>query len=220
MVVRVTLLAYSQWNPEIWPEDRKENPEHIMATGKRICQTDAGLVTIINETDQIKERVVDAVKKRHFGVLEHVTFTFLIEGISRIESHQHVRHRMASYLQMSQRTVDASKLDMIMPPEVNMMYLTEDLEEDIKKLEALSRDVYARLQKQNIEREDARYYLLHGMETRIWMTVNGSALMHFLRLRLGKHAQWEIKEIAKQMYELVKKVCPNTFSEDLREYLE
>jgi len=227
-MINVTLLAYTQWNPEIWRDGNNDkHPEHIMATGKRICQTDAGLVEIINETDKIKNRVRTSVKTGHHGVLEHVVFTFLIENISRVETHQNVRHRMASYLQMSQRTVDSLDLDIIHPPTVLEAELPEDLREDITKIEVLSRSIYERLQehtdvdgKHPIPRGDARYYLLHNWETRIWMSINGRALIHFLKLRLEKGAQWEIREVATQIYELVKEVCPNAFAEDLQEHWE
>jgi len=218
-VVKVTLLAYSQWNPKVQIAMPEKHPEHIMATGKRICQTEAPFWDMWRETHKIEERIVGSVEDGHRGVLEHVTFTFLIEGISRIETHQHVRHRMASYLQMSQRSVDALDLDFITPPSVKETPLSANLREELVELEALSRRVYERLQDQGIPREDARYYLLHGWETRIWMTINGSALMHFLKERyLGKGAQWEIREVATQMYALAKEICPNAFAEELQEY--
>lgn len=229
-MVKVTLLAYSQWNPALRFHSKMggltlpvahQQPEHIMATGKRICQTADDLNSIMIQKDMIKDRVVSTVKAGHRGVLEHITFTFLIEGISRIETHQHVRHRMASYLQMSQRSVDALDLEFITPPSVRDANLPPTLRHDIEYIEELSRSVYERLQQQGIERGDARYYLLHGWETRIWMTVNGSALMHFLKERyVGKGAQWEIREVATKMYGLAKSVCPNAFAEDLQEYWE
>jgi thymidylate synthase (FAD) len=199
-----------------------------MATGKRICQTDAPLVDIINETDKIASRVRTSVKTKHGGVLEHVMFTFLIEGVSRVETHQNVRHRMASYLQMSQRTVDSLDLDIIHPPTVLEAELPVEMWSDIEYLEELSRKIYKALQDYTdeegnhpIPRGDARYYLLHNWETRIWMSINTRALMHFLNLRyLKKGAQWEIREVATQMYELVKDICPNAFAEDLQGYWE
>ena len=213
-MINVTLVAYTQWNPEVWRNP--QHPEHIMATGKRICQSGEGLVDIINETEKIAIRNKATLKSGHMGVFEHISFTFLIEGGSRVMTHQLVRHRMASYLQMSQRAVPMSEVELIVPPTVPS---------DIKlELYAAMLDCYTLYEKMRhlgIPMGDARYIMPHGMETRVWMTINARSLMHFFKERLiNPGAQWEIKAVATQMHDLVSKVCPTIFDLKYQEHWE
>ncbi len=91
--VKVELLSHT-------PE-----PEKLAAAAARVCYSSQGardIMATIKE-EKVKKRIADCVAKGHHSILEHVNFTFSVEGISRVTSHQLVRHRIASYSQQSQR---------------------------------------------------------------------------------------------------------------------
>jgi len=202
---KVTLLAYTQGVGG-------EQPEALTALFKRICNSgDDWKVLDANNTPKNQDwRNKQTLRPKkggsaHMGVFEHISFTFLIEGGSRVMTHQLVRHRMASYLQMSQRIVPMEELDIIIPPSVKSTRFETDF---IKFKRNLAR-LYTAMVDDGIEPGDARYIMPHGMETRILMTMNARSLMHFLNERLiNPHAQWEIKEFARQMYEIINNLCP------------
>jgi thymidylate synthase (FAD) len=169
--------------------------------------------------DEEKERFIkEMVKRGHHSPLEHVKFTFAIEGISRACSHQLVRHRIASYSQQSQRYVDMSQFKYVVPPSIAKV--PEALEEFQRVMEEI-RKGYRRIKDilqahgLNSERanEDARFLLPQAVETKIIVTMNVRELLHFFSQRLCSRAQWEIRELAKRMLEECKKVLPAIFEE-------
>jgi thymidylate synthase (FAD) len=140
------------------------------------------------------------VKVGHESVIEHATATFEISGISRACSHQLVRHRIASYSQESQRYVDMSDPEYVMPPTI---------EDDAEALETFTElcyhvtRLYRELRELGIPKEDARFVLPNATATRIVVTMNFRELLHFFRLRTTPHAQWEIRWVALWMLDLL-----------------
>jgi thymidylate synthase (FAD) len=145
----------------------------------------------------------------HVSVIEHASFTFSIEGVSRAMTHQLVRHRMASYTQQSQRYVTYDSLQKYVTPP-SIMNNTE-----VKKMfdEALVKisETYKELLNLNIPKEDARFILPNAARTNIIVTMNARELRHFFNLRCCARAQWEIREVATEMLRQVKKVAPILF---------
>ena len=145
----------------------------------------------------------------HFSVLEHATFTYSVEGVSRAFSHQLVRHRIASYTQQSQRYVPYKTIDQYIIPRK----ILED--ENAKKiydstLEKIM-DAYQQLLDQGVPEEDARYVLPNAAKTNIVVSMNARELRHFFNLRCCERAQWEIREVAMEMLKQAKKVAPMLF---------
>jgi len=206
--IKVTLISNTVGSDILW------EPEDLTALGKRICNSANSLEELIEDNyyKKVDWRNKKTLEEKHMGILEHISFTFLIEGGSRVMTHQLVRHRMASYLQMSQRVVPMKELDLIVPPDIigtewECVWLNKlkELKEIYEKMDAEKKSDG----KKRFDQGDIRYIMPHGMETRIWMTINGRSLCHFLKERLiNPRAQWEIKEVARQMYELAYKVCP------------
>jgi len=135
----------------------------------------------------IKLSVIDFLKAP--GDLS--SMTFIAEGISRVTSHQLVRHRSMSFTQQSQRFVDVSNLDFIKPPSVEGKAAELYFEMIGRSLSA-----YRKLVEMGINKEDARYIIPQAISTRIAVTATVSALKNFFKLRLDKSAQWEIRELA------------------------
>ncbi|HEX5772741.1 MAG TPA: FAD-dependent thymidylate synthase, partial [Geomobilimonas sp.] len=145
----------------------------------------------------------------HQSVLEHASFTFGIEGISRVTSHQLVRHRVASYSQQSQRYVShKERFGAVVPPTIAER--PELLARFEAQLQALHQ-VYGEMVEAGIPAEDARYLLPNATETKILVTMNGRELLHFFELRCCERAQWEIRAMAVEMLRLVKGVAPTIF---------
>ena len=138
------------------------------------------------------------IKSGHEAPLENATITFDILGISRSCSHQLVRHRMASYCQQSQRYVNQEKNGYVIPPSIkdNALSIYENAIMDAK-------NAYKEMIQLGVAKEDARFVLPEAMQTSITVTMNFREIRHFLKLRLDSHAQWEIRELANKMKDLI-----------------
>ena len=131
----------------------------------------------------------------HTSVLEHVTVTFRINGISRACSHQLVRHRLASYVQESQRytKIDLSREWYVVPPTIAE---SDDIYDFFVEHMERYGDAYQSALDAGIKPEDARYLLPEATKTNLVMTMNLREFESFYKLRSDKAAQWEIRELA------------------------
>jgi len=183
-------------------------PELLCAKAMRACRTKQSASELELSQEEIYRLIRSAKKLGHLSVLEHASFTFSISGISRVCSHQLVRHRMASYSQQSHRTVAMTPSDVVVPPSI---------QQNLERLEMLRKSVDAsfnafnELRKLGVPLEDARYVLPNAMTTNISVTMNARELLHFFKLRLASSAQWEIRELAQRMLQEVRKVAPVMF---------
>lgn len=197
------------------------DPEAVVAMAAKLCYSPSdieGLQEKISRKDQ-KNFVERLVNMGHMSPVEHVSFTFAIEGISRACSHQLVRHRVASYSQQSQRYVSESAgFDYVIPPSI-----AEDdgLRSEFEHFMADAQKAYNRLIERLNERglkgeaanQDARFVLPNAAETKIIVTMNARELLHFFRVRCCNRAQWEIRAMAELMLEQAKKAAPVIFAE-------
>lgn len=96
------------------------NPEKIVAAAAKLCYSAVGVDEILENLDEEKtKKPLDMLMTYgHHSPIEHVSFTFAIEGISRSLTHQLVRHRVASYSQQSQRYVKLEGFEYIIPPDI------------------------------------------------------------------------------------------------------
>lgn len=207
------------------------DPERVVAQAGKLCYSSVGVEDIAENLTQeeIDKFVKMLIQMGHESPVEHVTFTFAIEGISRVTTHQLVRHRIASYSQQSQRYVKLNQFEYIVPPEIEKIpeakaLFLETMEKDQKAYDELvkllmkekiprdamlSKQQYNAIEKQAIE--DARYVFPNACETKIVVTMNVRTLLHFFNVRCCERAQWEIREMAKQMLIECKKVAPMLF---------
>jgi thymidylate synthase (FAD) len=197
-VVKVTLLTNTP------------DPERIAAAASRQCYSKHSATKAYSEfgPEEIRKQLGIILKNGHLSVLEHATFTFAIEGISRACSHQLVRHRIASYSQQSQRYVKLKEIEFVIPEKV-----AADAYSKKKYLDALTvcSDAYSNLVERGIPAEDARYILPNATPTKIVVTMNARSLINFFELRCCLSAQWEIRELAQEMLKLVKGIAPIIF---------
>lgn len=185
-------------------------PEKTVAAAARLCYAPVGAMELDETMDDIEvsSLVTKLISMGHLSAIEHASFTFAIEGISRACSHQLVRHRLASYSQQSQRYVQfEEKPVFIEPPELNGENL-DKYRAGIKE----AFDLYYKLLQSGVEPEDARYILPQAVETKIVMTMNARELLHFFTLRCCNRAQWEIRDLAIEMLKLAQEKAPVIFN--------
>lgn len=157
-----------------------------------------------------EELIRQVVASGHESPLEHVKFTFAVEGVSRTLTHQLVRHRIASYSQQSQRYVKGSSFDYIIPPSIEKDPELKGLYTfTIETIRASYDALMAGLEKKRTEggdaREDARFILPQAVETKIVVTMNCRELLHFFEQRCCMRAQWEIRGLAEAMLAVCRK---------------
>lgn len=186
--LRVELLSYTP------------DPQGTILKATRTCYQ-----SFARQDESSDERLLDRLVRNDESPLEFAVFTFLASGISRVTSHQIVRHRLASYAQKSQRYVSERECEFVIPPSVGQN--AEALREYQTIMESSQR-AYGRLLDLGIRKEDARYLLPQSCTTQIVCSYNARSLRNFLKLRLAPKAQWEIREVATRMRDHVNAVAP------------
>ena len=186
------------------------NPDELVAAAARICYRDVTAADLLaGERESLSEELLDHLwQSGHLSTFEHVSFTFAVDGLSRVASHQLVRHRLASFSQQCQRYVKMTGEAVILPPTIRENPEAADL---FREQAGAAWVAYQRLIAMGIPAEDARFILPHGWETRLVLTMNARELHHFFRLRLCRRAQWEIRALARQMLALCREVAPALF---------
>lgn len=202
--------------------ERTQNAVALIYAAARQCYSQKFAAEFFDEGRQDAKKQAEFIKKvvasGHESPLEHVAFTFAVEGVSRALSHQLVRHRIASYSQQSQRYVRETEFDYIVPPSV-----AEDAELSREFFRAMGtiQSSYNKLLERFKEKgrvgekanQDARFVLPQAAETKIVVTMNCRELIHFFHLRCCSRAQWEIKRLSDRMLAICKKELPEVFAE-------
>lgn len=196
------------------------NPEAIIAMAARLCYSPSDIESLKQKTaarDQ-KGFVEKLMKMGHMSPIEHASFTFAVEGISRACSHQLVRHRLASYSQQSQRYVsEEAGFDFVIPQAIKGdVELENYFIEFMAKAQKAYNRIVKKLNKKGITGEaanqDARFVLPNAAETKIMITMNARELLHFFRQRCCNRAQWEIRAMAIEILKLVSGIAPTVFA--------
>jgi thymidylate synthase (FAD) len=182
-----------------------EDPEGLIASSARICYASEPKI------EGADEKLIRNLRSwGHLSTFEHASATFLIEGVSRVCTHQLVRHRLASYSQQSQRYVNEGGFEYVTPPSVeDKPELKAKFDEAVEN----ARKSYKDLIESGVPKEDARFLLPNAVAAKIVVTMNFRELRHFIQLRTAKGAQWEIRALAKQMLKILKEKAPNAFDD-------
>ena len=193
-------------------------PEQVCALGAKLCYAKADVAALrekISAQDQgvFLEKIMES---GHLSVLEHATFTFAVEGVSRVLLAQLTRHRIASFSVQSQRYVSlAETFSYIIPPAIKALgeEAVARYQVQMDQMQAWyvewQQELGAKGEKSN---EDARFVLPNACETRLIVTMNVRELMHFFELRCCMRAQWEIRGLAEEMLRLCKQAAPVLFA--------
>lgn len=220
--MKVTLIAHT-------PE-----PEKVIATAAKLCYSSSDIGSLRDGlTEEKTESFINMLASiGHESPMEHVSFTFGIEGVSRACTHQLVRHRIASYSQKSQRYVNEDGFEFITPPEIaEVPEAKSEFERQMSSIvdsyhkiaEILTEKHTKTFLEQGIDEkdactkakkkayEDARFVLPNACETKIVVTMNVRSLFNFFKHRCCNRAQWEIKAVADEMLRICCEIAPNVF---------
>ncbi|HHS48898.1 MAG TPA: FAD-dependent thymidylate synthase [Desulfurella acetivorans] len=174
------------------------NPDDICFETAKICYQSKS-----SDKEGLLSKII---KSGHLSILEHASFTFLIKDISRVASHQLVRHRIASFTQQSHRYTKANGF--FIPENIQQNQKAKEIFDEITKKAQLA---YEELLKLGLPKEDARYVLPTAVVSDIIVTMNARELLHFFTLRTCYKSQKEIRDIAIEMLKLCKQTAPIIF---------
>lgn len=209
-------------------------PEKVIASAAKLCYSSSDIETLMEglTPEKVESFIEKLVRMSHLSPVEHVSFTFGVEGVSRSLTHQLVRHRIASYSQKSQRYVKEGQFEYIIPTPIENNAKAKELfvkamEDDQKSYdeivevlmaeyepELLSQGLSEKEAKSKAEKkaiENARYILPNACETKIIVTMNIRTLYNFFKHRCCNRAQEEIRELADKMLNICKEVSPILF---------
>lgn len=213
--MNVTLLAHTP------------NPERLVATAARLCYSADDVETIMDEMcDHDAEKQIKLLQSiGHESPIEHVSFTFAIEGVSRSLLAQITRHRLASFSVRSQRYVPLDKPCYVMPESIakdEFLHgkFSKSMIECVKAYRGMAMVLESKYLEDGLDAksaekkaiEDARFVLPNAACTSMVMTMNARELLHFFRLRTCNRAQWEIREVADKMLAECYRVAPTIFA--------
>lgn len=191
-------------------------PEETIALAAKLCyskSTISDLKEKISQKDQ-SDFIRKLMDMGHESVLEHVSFTFGVEGVSRVLLAQLTRHRIASFSVQSQRYVSYENgFGYIIPDSITALgeESVKRFREQMNTLEKWYTEWQKLLGKGEKSNEDARFVLPNACETRIILTMNVRELRHFFSLRMCSRAQWEIRKMAEEMFRLCFETAPSLF---------
>lgn len=196
--MKVKLVAYTK------------DPEQVVTAAIRQCYSSIGASELKKKTDkETRERLIrQVIASGHTSTLEHASFTFAIEGISRVTEIQMIRHRLASFSIQSGRYVKRKGAKFVIPVKIKA---DREILKKYKKILAMTQNLYEEMVERGIPAEDARYLQPQSLEIKAVITMNARELLHFFNLRCCRRAQWEIQELANKMLGLVKRVAPTIF---------
>ena len=217
--MKVKLIGYTQ------------GLEKVVAMAGKLCYSPVGIDELEENLteEKIQTFIKNLVDMGHESPLEHCSFNFAVEGVSRALSHQLVRHRIASYSQQSQRYVkeEEGKFEFIIPNVIKCMGedAVKEYEDDIRSIHSMYLKWQGNIKRYvedvdyptygmsstKVANENARYVLPNASETKIIVTMNVRSLYNFFSKRLCHRAQEEIRELAELMLEECRDVCPILF---------
>lgn len=196
--MKINLISYTK------------DPEKVVAAAVRQCYSPDSAADIFSKTTEADRAkfIKMVVATGHTSTVEHVSFTFAVEGVSRVLTHELVRHRIASYSQQSQRYINGKNFGFVVPPTIQAN------PEAFKLFDYTVYNlgmVYERLIDLGIPKEDARFVLPNATDVKIVVTMNARSLFNFLQKRMCNRAQWEIRTMAYLMHAELMKIAPNIF---------
>ena len=191
------------------------NPELVIANAARTCYDSKE-----KDLESSRKMIKAIVKSGHESCVEHATATFRLSDVSRVLTHELVRHRLLSFSQRSQRYVKENEPSYVIPDVLvddntanQKMLLARDI---FEKAMQSAWDAYSLLLSYGLKPEDARFVLPNACTTEIVVSGNFREYRNFLKLRLSPRAQWEIRKAAHIILDKLYEIAPSCF-EDLKD---
>lgn len=199
--------------------DQEDNGKPLMELAGRGCYESYKRTS--EKTDSHEGYLGNILKQNHGSVLEHSVFSFYIEGISRAESHEMVRHRHFSFSQQSQRYVAAKKpYRVAIHPTLMKEYGEDAVKRWVEPSFRLAESTYNNLRNRGLDKkpasEAARALLPNAAETHMVMTGNLRSWLEFVSKRDHEAADAGIRRVAQKVYEILQEQMPEVFSDEAR----
>lgn len=173
------------------------------ANGLELAAQAAGICV---GTSGTKKGLRAALESGHESIIEHIVYTFRIEGVSRSLLAQLSRHRLASLAVESQRYVKQDGFKYVVPPSIPEHLVNTYIAQMSSINDWYNAWLYA-----GVPQEDARYILPNACKTNLIITMNARELRHFFLLRCCNRAQWELRQLAEQMLVMCRETTPIVF---------
>lgn len=210
METRVTLISYTP------------NIERVCASAMRSCYSQNSMADIYLRKDLLSDSYVEGMLEKalqlgHHDVMEHGSLTYSVENVSRVLTHQLVRHRLASFSQQSQRYVRIGKEELCVKPpsikdeKVQVEVNSAKVDLDYDGFISLSERMYKAYSEKGFHKEDARFIIPSACKTNITITANPREFRHIFGQRCDSAAQWEIRDVCWAMLASAKLVAPIIF---------
>lgn len=190
------------------------NPELVIANCATTCYDSNP-----KDIEASRKMIRSLAKAGHEAMIEHAHATFKLSGVSRVLTHELVRHRLFSFAQRSQRYVKENEETYVMP---DVLIDNNEANANMKQAELVFKmamndawTAYRDLLKLGLKPEDARFVLPNACTTEIIVSGNFREYRNFLKLRLGPRAQWEIRKAANIILDKLYEIAPSCF-EDLK----
>ncbi|NLI11763.1 FAD-dependent thymidylate synthase [Pelotomaculum propionicicum] len=201
------------------------DPQEIVAMGAKLCYSPADIEELKKGIEARSQApfLGRLMEFSHLSPIEHASFTFGIEGVSRSLLAQITRHRIASFSVKSQRYVsevsaarDDDVFGYIIPPRIAALgpEAVQAFADQMRQIQKWYDEWVEKLGNSGEStNEDARFVLPNAAETKMLVTMNARELLHFFNLRCCNRAQWEIRALATEMLRLAKQAAPVIFKE-------
>ncbi|MCP8308793.1 MAG: FAD-dependent thymidylate synthase [archaeon] len=210
METRVILISYT---PDL---------ERVCASAMRSCYSEYSASELYLRKDllsdaDVKRMLEKALQLGHHDVMEHGSLTYSLENVSRVFTHQLVRHRIASFSQQSQRHVRIGKDDWFVKPpsikdeKVQVEVNGSKIELSYDDLMTISEQIYKAYSEKGLHKEDARFIVPSACKTNITVTANPREFRHIFSQRCDSAAQWEIRDVCWAMLASAKLIAPTIF---------
>lgn len=169
----------------------------------------------VSRIRDIEANLKQVLSSGHGSVLEHFNLTFVAHNVSRVFTHELVRHRVgAAYSQTSGRYVRADSIGFVLPPDLEPV--NEEVAEFLLHTEQVYNDLCRKLNVNAIADKDEqkrvtsalRRILPNGQSNDIVFTYNIRTLRHTIQARTSRHAEWEIRKVFEAVYKAVKHYTP------------
>ena len=155
------------------------------------------------DSNSCVRRAISCKNKGHLATLRFASAIFHVSGISRVCSHQFVRSKHLDFLQRSQRYCSELQSSVVEPK------MTQEQEAEYFTAILGAQEAYENLIKLGMKKEDARFVLPEATTTELIVVGNFQAWLDFIALRADTHAQWEIRDVAKTINNILAKELDN-----------
>jgi thymidylate synthase (FAD) len=222
-----SFLKFLETEGETWlPTDEAAIPENIVEAAGRLCYMSFSARQFRKCN---RDYIHNLIKQGHESVLEHVSWSFILSGVSRAFTHQLVRHRVGfSFSQLSQQYHDENDATFVMPTIIaRFENLAESWRRSVRQSKRAYQELLSHLQSETynrltpLEKKEfhravrtaARSVLPNATETKIFVTANARSIRHFLAVRGGIPGDEEMRTVSALILETLNQEAPSLFSD-------